>query len=127
MPLAFTIMSASRAASSERSAASSRVLVDDHLAQLGGSHVAMLLALVSVRLVKGDAMPAIVQRLDQAAIVSRRAVPIGREQAGRKERDVHRSSSYDREQFVHAMRAGVAGADRGKAVLSQLARHLFVG
>jgi hypothetical protein len=50
--------------------------------------VAVLLALERVGLVEGDAMAAASERADDAAVVGRRTVPVGRDQAGAEERDI---------------------------------------
>ena len=89
LPLALTIRSASRASSRHRSdSLVSRGRIDDDLRPRRVGDVAVLLPVKGVRLVKGDAMPAPVQRADDAAVVGRGAVPVGGDEAGPEERDV---------------------------------------
>ena len=53
----------------------------------------MFLTPVGIRLEKRDAMSALVQGTNNAAVIRRSAVPVGREQAGAKERNLHQATS----------------------------------
>src|SRR5687767_7292873 len=50
--------------------------------------VAVLLPVIYVRFIEGDPMPFSMKRLDDAAIIGRRPIPISRHKAGAKERDI---------------------------------------
>ena len=71
-------------------------LEDDDLGPAGIVEVAVLLALVGVRLEEGDAVPALVERADEPAVVRRRAVPVGRDEAGGEPGDPHAAASSGR-------------------------------
>ena len=88
-PLALTTRSAPRACSSVRSAAAVVVARVDHdLRPRRIGHVAVLLAVERVGLVERDAVAALVQRADDAAVVGGGAVPVGGDEAGAEEGDV---------------------------------------
>ena len=63
--------------------------IDHHARVVGIGDVAVLLPPVRVRLVEGDVVPAGVQRPDDAAVVRGGAVPVGGDEAGAEEGDVH--------------------------------------
>ena len=95
----------------------------------------MLLTFEGVRLVERDAMTALVQRANDAAVIRGRAVPVGGDQAGTEERDLHampsfalcepaaRRARHDGQQLVDAMRAGMARQDRAQSVRRQSLRQ----
>lgn len=62
--------------------------VHHHLGPIRLVDVPMLLSAVGVRLVEDRAVPERVQGADDAAVVGRGPVPMGRQQTGSKERDV---------------------------------------
>ena len=108
----------------------------DHRARpLGRLDVAVLLAVEGVGLVEGDVVAMRRQRLEDAAIIGRGAVPVGRQQARSVEGDFHaaslaggwrevaaREAGDDREQLVDPVRAAMPRADRLEPVAHELAR-----
>src|SRR6185437_9049611 len=65
--------------------------IDHHFRPRGVRHIAVDLSLESVGLEEGDLMAALMQLPDQAPVVSRRAIPVGRYQARAEKRDLQRS------------------------------------
>src|SRR5437868_1341220 len=65
------------------------VFVNDNLGPIRWTKVAMLLPLVRIRLIKSDAMSALVQRSHDSAIIRGRPIPIGGKQTGSEKRDLH--------------------------------------
>ena len=53
------------------------VRINNHARPVRILNIAVLLSLVRIRLVNSDAVAAIVQRFDQTAVISRRAIPVG--------------------------------------------------
>ena len=94
------------------------VVVDHYTGPLGIGQITMLLPLEGVRLIERDAVPPLIQRADDPAIVRRRPVPVRRDQAGSEEGDVHvvasRLVNYGEEASAISYQSGpsVGGGDR---------------
>src|SRR5438105_4762979 len=69
------------------------ILVDTNACPTRMLDVAVLLPLIRIRFVNRDAVAALMQRLDQAAVVGRGAVPVSGKHTRNKKRNLHRSTS----------------------------------
>ena len=122
-PLALTTTSARRGASHCGAQALIRGRIHHHLAPSWWCYVSMALAIQDVRLIERDIVAIGGECLQQAAIISRSAVPVATTTGSSRRRRssfcclpqccrlAHRRSTArgnDRQQFIHAVRAGVA-------------------
>src|SRR5690606_6980645 len=73
-----------------------RRLVDHHFRPVGVRDVAMLLAAEGVWLEEADLMPVPGERAQDSPVIGRSAVPVGRDQRGSEEGDLHRATSIGR-------------------------------
>src|SRR5262249_14809408 len=74
--------------------------------------IGVVLALEGARLEKADAVAALGKRPDQAAIISGRTVPIGRQQAGAVEPDLHAVSFHSLRMTPREVRIAISSSTR---------------